>query len=94
VTNTNRPLFKISLRPKRMMMLQTIPDYHVILTTDDGERNTGDCYYNMTGYRVGVPYLDGGRERFLDPGEISMAKLKREIANSHREARAQGYRTT
>ena len=94
MTKINRPIFKISLRLSPMMMLQRMPDYRVILTTNDGERDTGNCYYNMTGYRVGVPYLDDGRELFLDPGEISMAKLKKKIATSHREARAQGYRTT
>ena len=73
---------KITLqKSNRRAILQTIPDYDVLL-------NGVVCakaFFNTRGYVVdkGLPMPSGSR---LDPGEISLTKLKREIMILNREA--------
>lgn len=71
-------------RPRRMAMMETKMRYAVML---DG-KEFSDLYYNMRGYRGVVPSVrpDGTIGRF-DPGEVSLAEFKREIANSNRDLR-------
>lgn len=62
-------------------ILQDKPDFWVLL---NGKRVEQACY-NLRGYRVGLPLPDG---RVLDPGEISLTQLRKEIAKINREAKA------
>jgi hypothetical protein len=74
----------ITLEEKRgRAILQTKPDFWVLV---NGQRKD-QAYFNMRGYRVGLPLPDG---RTLDPGEISLAALKREIGKINREAKQKG----
>jgi hypothetical protein len=72
-------------RPRRMAMLETKMRYAVML---DGVEFS-EVYWNMQGYCGAVPYKkdDGSIGRF-SPGEISLAKFKREIAQANRELQA------
>lgn len=62
--------------PKHMMERQ--PRYDVML---NGER-VGELYYNMRGYRGAIPMITGQQ---LDPGEVSIAAWRKEVAyvNAH-----------
>ena len=76
-------MWKITIKENRqdMAIFETTPRYDIFLNGEFFDQ----AYYNMTGYRVGLPTPDGA---VLDPGEISITKLKREIASLNREARA------
>lgn len=41
-------------------------------------------YYNMRGFRGALPLPDG---RSFDPGEVTLTRLRREVARINREAR-------
>lgn len=88
-----KPLFKIELREKRGAIMERTKRFDVVVHTDKGAKVMDELYFNTRGYRGSVPYLDGGRVMKFDPGEVSLAKFKAEIATSHREAREAGYRT-
>lgn len=68
-------------RKPRSGCLQEKPDFWVLL---NGKR-ADQAYFNMRGYRVGLPLPDG---RTLDPGEVSLTRVRREIARINREAKA------
>lgn len=72
--------FKLTLREKPSNTFFTHPDFDLIL---NGKR-VGDTYYNMTGYRAVLPTPQGSK---IDVGEISLTKLRREIAALNREAK-------
>jgi hypothetical protein len=73
---------RITLRESpRRHMLATRPDFDVLLNGVKVER----AYFNMRGYRVGLPLPGGG---MLDPGEISLSRLNAEIRRINREARS------
>lgn len=80
------PKARITLeeRPRRMAMMETKMRYAVML---DGVEFS-DLYWNIRGYRGVVPTLcsDGAIGSF-DPGEVSLAEFKREIAQSNRDLR-------
>ena len=42
-------------------------------------------YYNMRGFRGVLPLPNGGS---FDPGEVTLTRLRREVAQINREARA------
>jgi hypothetical protein len=70
----------ITLRQQPKSHMGTQPDFDVLLNGSTFDR----AYFNTHGYRVGLPLPGGGT---LDPGEISLAKLKRLIASLNREAK-------
>ena len=72
--------FKITLRERRKAILQTKPDFDILL---NGEK-FGTLTYNMTGYIGSLPLPEGGK---LVMGEISLTAYRREIAYLHREAK-------
>ena len=78
------PKARITLeeRPRRMAMLENKMRYAVML---DG-KEFSELYWNIRGYRGSIPYLrgDGSIGRF-DPGEVSLAMFKRQIAQSNKE---------
>ena len=61
-------------------ILQTEDDYFIRLNG----RRVGQAYFNMRGYCCGLPLPDG---MVLDPGEISLTQLKKEISKINREAK-------
>jgi len=71
----------ITLREQPRGHMGTHPDFDVLLNG----RKVETAYFNTRGYRVGLPLPTGGK---LDPGEISLAALKREISRINREAKA------
>ena len=75
--------FKITLRERRKAVLQTKPDFNILL---NGEV-FGTLTYNMTGYIAYLPLPEGGK---MDFGEISLTAYRREIAALNREARLVG----
>lgn len=75
--------FKLTLREKaHRQTFSTRPDYDLFLNGQP----IGEAYYNMTGYRAVLPTPDGKK---LDVGEISLSRLRREIASLNREAKDQ-----
>jgi hypothetical protein len=74
--------FKITFEEsKPRAMLQTIPDYWVLLNGKRVER----LYWNTRGYRGALPTPEGGLH---DPGEVSLARFKKEARALEREAKA------
>ncbi len=72
--------FRITLKERRKAILQTKPDFDILL---NGEV-FGALTYNMTGYIGYLPLPEGGK---MDFGEISLTAYRREIAYLHREAK-------
>ncbi len=75
--------FKITLKERRKTILQTEPDFDILL---NGEK-FGTLTYNMTGYIGSLPLPEGGN---LAMGEISLSAYRREISYLHREAKKVG----
>lgn len=78
--------WKLELVERRQRAIcQTMPDYDVVLNG----AVVAKCYHNMSGYCIdrGLPTPRGSR---LDPGEISLAKMRREVSTLNREAKAIG----
>jgi len=72
-------------RPQRMAMLETKMRYAVML---DG-KEFSELYHNTRGYRGVIPVLGGnGSISRFDPGEVSLATFKREIAAANKELAA------
>ena len=74
--------FKITLKKRPKAILQTKPDFDILL---NGEV-VGPLTYNMTGYIGYLPLPEGGK---MDFGEISLTAYRREIARLNREARSE-----
>lgn len=75
--------FKITLKERGKAILQTKPDFDILLNGDV----FGTLTYNMTGYIGYLPLPEVGK---MDFGEISLSKYRREIATLNREARLMG----
>lgn len=68
----------VTLREQPRRHMGSNPDFDVLLFGQKVET----AYFNCRGYRAGLPLPTGG---MLDPGEVSMARLRREIAAINRE---------
>jgi hypothetical protein len=68
----------IELRERRAHMLGGPRDYDVVL---HGKVVDG-AYFNTRGYRTGLPMPNGST---LDPGEVSLTRLRREVAKLNQE---------
>ena len=74
--------FRITLKSKPSPhFYETHKRWQVLL---NGEPWRDPFYYNMTGFR-GVLPLPGGR--LYDPGEVTLTKLRKVVAQINREAR-------
>lgn len=72
------PAVTLRPAPNRKAICETEMPYDVLL---DGEK-VDEAYFNLRGYRAGIPTPGGGH---LDPGEVSLAQLRRDIAHINRE---------
>lgn len=72
------PAVTLRPAPNRKAICETEMPYDVLL---DGEK-VGEAYFNLRGYRAGIPTPGGGH---LDPGEVSLAQLRKDIAHINRE---------
>ena len=73
--------FKITLRERGKAILQTNPDFDILLNGSV----FGQLTYNMTGYIGYLPLPEGGK---MDFGETGIAAYRRAIASLNREARS------
>lgn len=69
---------------KHRQILQTIPDYEIHV---DG-KFFGRAYFNTHGYCTYLPLANG---RCGDPGEITLTRLRKEIAKLNQEWAVGGY---
>jgi hypothetical protein len=72
---------RVTLRRKRSPhIMERHPRFEILV---NGEAK-GEAYFNMTGYRAGIPMHDGST---FDPGEVSEARLRSAVADVNRWAR-------
>ncbi|MBL1435544.1 MAG: hypothetical protein COB08_005020 [Rhodobacteraceae bacterium] len=72
--------FKITLKERRKVILQTKHDFDIMLNG----KVFGQLTYNMTGYIGYLPLPEGGK---MDFGETGITAYRRTIASLNREAR-------
>lgn len=75
-----KPLFKLSLRERPQLRFSSQPEFDLML---NGEA-VSHIYHNMTGYPVMLPTPRGTK---LALGEVSLSKLRREIAALNKKAK-------
>lgn len=72
------PAVTLREAPHRKAVCEAEMRYDVLL---DGVK-VDEAYFNTRGYRAGLPVPGGGR---LDPGEVSLSQLRKDIAQINRQ---------